>query len=154
MQIRSGKHTYQWIDNWARIPDTSSGRENGRTHGVCVARDGSVIVFHQAHEAVLRFDPDGKLISSWGGGGFPNLVQHLAAPSSPPWLHAGGSLAGRGITAAYLHPSSRPAGASHRNSPSALQWRPEASAVVDQNVPASGRIMGNKLLRHHRCTIS
>ncbi len=58
---------YAWIDNWAVIPDTASGRENGRTHGVCVTNAGHVIVFHQAENGLLTYDQDGKLISAVGG---------------------------------------------------------------------------------------
>jgi hypothetical protein len=66
MKIGSGEYRYEWIDHWAVIPDTPSGRENGRTHGVVVTRSGDVIVFHQASPAVLRFDRCGRLIDSWG----------------------------------------------------------------------------------------
>ncbi len=58
---------YEWKDNWARIPDTESGRKNGRTHGVCVTQAGQVIVFHQAQNGLLTFDPDGTLVSAVGG---------------------------------------------------------------------------------------
>ncbi len=57
---------YQWIENWARIPNTSTGQTNGRTHGVAVSKTGSVIVFHQASPAVLFFSPEGILEKSWG----------------------------------------------------------------------------------------
>ena len=66
MRIGQGGNTYEWIDNWARIPDTETGRENGRTHGVVVSEGGHVIVFHQADPAVLVYDPAGILQSSWG----------------------------------------------------------------------------------------
>ncbi len=59
--------TFEWLDRWARIPDTPSGRANGRTHGVIVAADGRVIVFHQADDALLTFDPAGRLMSAVGG---------------------------------------------------------------------------------------
>ncbi len=58
---------FTWTEEWARIPDTPSGRANGRTHGVTVANDGSVIVFHQAVNGLLTFDPAGRLISAVGG---------------------------------------------------------------------------------------
>ena len=58
---------YTWIDNWARIPNSESGRSNGRTHGVCVTNAGTVIVFHQAHNGLLTFDPRGQLMSAIGG---------------------------------------------------------------------------------------
>ena len=66
MRIGTGAHTYEWIDNWARIPETESGRENGRTHGVVVTGAGTVLVFHQAKPAVLIFDKDGTLLDAWG----------------------------------------------------------------------------------------
>ena len=66
MRIGHGEFTYEWIDNWARIPQTPSGSENGRTHGVVVAKSGDVYVFNQADPGVLVFAQDGKLKSSWG----------------------------------------------------------------------------------------
>lgn len=66
MHIQGRLGSYRWIENWARIPDSPLGRENGRTHGVCVLADGRVVVFHQASPAVLLFTPDGLLQSSWG----------------------------------------------------------------------------------------
>jgi hypothetical protein len=66
MRIGSGEHTYDWIDHWAVIPDSPEGRANGRTHGIVVTRDGSVIVFHVGNPAVLVFDRNGSLIDAWG----------------------------------------------------------------------------------------
>ena len=34
MKIGQGEFTYEWIEHWARIPETESGKANGRTHGV------------------------------------------------------------------------------------------------------------------------
>ena len=58
---------YKWHHRWVSIPDHESGRENGRTHGVCVTKEGTIIVFHQAYNGFLTFDPDGQLISATGG---------------------------------------------------------------------------------------
>lgn len=66
VRIGSGEHSYDWIDNWAVIPDSAEGHANGRTHGVVVTRDCSVIVFHVGNPAVLVFDPNGSLIAAWG----------------------------------------------------------------------------------------
>ena len=66
MRIGTGQHTYEWIENWASIPDTPSGRENGRTHGVVVSESGDVLVFNQADPGILVFGQDGKLKKSWG----------------------------------------------------------------------------------------
>ncbi len=62
------KLNYKWVDQWARIPDSASGRDNGRTHGVCVTKSGNVIVFHQARNGLVTFAPDGSSISAVGGG--------------------------------------------------------------------------------------
>ncbi|MCE9612638.1 MAG: hypothetical protein K8T26_00085 [Lentisphaerae bacterium] len=61
------KATYKWMDNWAKIPDSATGRANGRTHGVCVTRSGNVIVFHQAENGLLTYDPTGRLMTATGG---------------------------------------------------------------------------------------
>lgn len=66
MQIGEGDCKYHWHEDWAKIPDTPSGRNNGRTHGVCVLKDGRVVVFCQAVPGVLFFDPQGQLVDSWG----------------------------------------------------------------------------------------
>jgi DNA-binding beta-propeller fold protein YncE len=64
MELRDGTR-YEWVDEWATVPG-SDGHENGRTHGVAVASDGRVVVFHQADPAVLVYDSDGSLLDSWG----------------------------------------------------------------------------------------
>lgn len=66
MTIGSGEFTYEWVDQWARIPDTETGRANGRTHGIVVLECGDVMVFNQAQPAVLRYTSDGRLINAWG----------------------------------------------------------------------------------------
>lgn len=66
MRIGSGEHTYEWIEDWARIPDTPGSKADGRTHGVVVASDGRVIVLHLGNPAVLVFDAEGRLRNAWG----------------------------------------------------------------------------------------
>ncbi len=66
MQIGNGEHVYEWNDQWTRIPDTVSGKANGRTHGVVVSKTGDILVFNQADPGVLVFDADGGLKNAWG----------------------------------------------------------------------------------------
>jgi len=66
MRVGQGEFTYEWIEHWARIPTTESGKANGRTHGVVALDGGDVMVFNQARPGVLRFTADGKLINAWG----------------------------------------------------------------------------------------
>jgi hypothetical protein len=65
VRVGSGEHTYDWIDNWAVIPDSPEGRINACTHGVVVTSDGSVVVFYVGNPAVLVYDQTGSLINSW-----------------------------------------------------------------------------------------
>ncbi|MDT5059332.1 MAG: hypothetical protein QOF66_7698 [Mycobacterium sp.] len=66
MCIGSSEHTFDWIENWAVIPDTPASRADGRTHGVVVTRDGRVVVAHLADPAILIFDARGAVLDSWG----------------------------------------------------------------------------------------
>lgn len=66
MHIGSGEHSFEWIENWAVVPDTPESRADGRTHGVVVTRDGRVIVFYLANPAILIFDAQGSLVETWG----------------------------------------------------------------------------------------
>lgn len=66
MKIGTGEFTYEWIEHWVRIPDTDTGRANGRTHGIVVTAGGDVIIFNQAQPGVLRYSADGKLKNAWG----------------------------------------------------------------------------------------
>lgn len=66
MIIGNGANRFEWREDWARVPDTPSGRENGRTHGVAVTRKGEIVVFRQADPAVLIFDRAGNLKNAWG----------------------------------------------------------------------------------------
>jgi hypothetical protein len=66
MIIDSKLGKYRWVEDWAKIPATPSGKENGRTHGVVASKSGKVFVFHQATPSVLVYDRDGRLLSSWG----------------------------------------------------------------------------------------
>lgn len=64
MEIGQGDYRYNWIDNWATVP--ASNRDNGRTHGVQVTRDGDVVIFNQGNPAVLIFAPDGTPRAQFG----------------------------------------------------------------------------------------
>ena len=67
MRIGSGEHTYEWLEKWAKIPDTESARAGWAHHGIVTSETGNVISFHQADPTVLTFDPEGNLVSSWNG---------------------------------------------------------------------------------------
>ena len=68
MRIGSGRTEYEWIDDWAKIPDTESARTGWAHHGVVVSETGDIIAFHQADRTFLAFDSDGNLKRSWPSG--------------------------------------------------------------------------------------
>lgn len=65
--IGSGGRQYVWHDHWARVPDSVGSTSNGRTHGVCVTKDGVVVVFAQCPDGILHFSPEGELVGQYGG---------------------------------------------------------------------------------------
>ena len=68
MRIGSGEATYEWIENWAKIPDTESARTEWPHHGVAVTGAGDIIAFHQDSRTMLVFDKDGNVRHSWDSG--------------------------------------------------------------------------------------
>ncbi len=57
---------FSWVEGWGgALPgDNSAGQ--GRTHGVVCLKGGDVLVFRQAVPSVVRFDPSGEVVESWG----------------------------------------------------------------------------------------
>jgi len=88
MEVKLDGRRYEWIEDWATIPGTESGRENGRTHGIETTDDGRVVVFNQADPAVLVFDAGGGLHDSWGSrfGGAHGLSQVVEGGTEYLWL--------------------------------------------------------------------
>lgn len=63
MQIGSGTHTYEWVENWAQLPD---GMTLGYTHGVVEDSAGRIYIHNASPNAVVIFEPDGTFVGSWG----------------------------------------------------------------------------------------
>ncbi len=61
--LGSGAHTYEWVEGWDQLPN---GVRYGNTHSVQVDRQGRIFVFTASETAVIIFDPDGKVITTWG----------------------------------------------------------------------------------------
>lgn len=65
MRTGTGESTFEWIGNWAKIPDSDTAR-NGWAHpGMVVTDDGEIITCHSGNPTVLVFDRDGNLLRSW-----------------------------------------------------------------------------------------
>ncbi len=82
MNLSCGGISYTWIENWARIPATPRGRENGRTHGIAYSRTRDrFILFHQNDPAVVILAPDGEIESAWGAD-YPGAHGLTVAPEN------------------------------------------------------------------------
>ncbi len=58
---------YIWHDDWIRIPHSDTQVLNGRTHGIAYTIDNTIMIFHQANNALLTYSTEGKLLSAVGG---------------------------------------------------------------------------------------
>ena len=65
MQVGSGKHTYEWLEDWAQYPETESLHSGWSHHGVVVSENGDVITYHPGDPSIMVFDADGAFKSSW-----------------------------------------------------------------------------------------
>ena len=65
MLIGDGSHTYEWVEKWAKIPDSESARTGWAHHGIAASESGRVITFHQSEPTVLIFNEAGELAASW-----------------------------------------------------------------------------------------
>jgi DNA-binding beta-propeller fold protein YncE len=61
-RIGSGDQTYEWIENWAKIPDSATARAGWAHPGVAVTAGDEVITFHQGDPTLLVLDRDGNLL--------------------------------------------------------------------------------------------
>ncbi|WP_274361979.1 hypothetical protein [Paenibacillus thermotolerans] len=61
--IGSGSYVYEMNTEWAQVP---SSVKLGYTHGIVVDAEDNVYVFHTNEQAVLKFDENGRFVSSWG----------------------------------------------------------------------------------------
>ncbi len=67
MRVGSEEHPYDWIDDWAKIPESDSSRMGWAHAGIVVTESGNVMTCHPGDPVVMTFDGDGNLLSSWQG---------------------------------------------------------------------------------------
>lgn len=67
MKVGTGEHTYDWVENWAKVPDSETTRLGWSHHGIVYSETGDLITYHQEDGTFLRFGKDGTLKSSWKG---------------------------------------------------------------------------------------
>ena len=67
--VGSGKYTYEYIPDWAKLP---AGQEFGTVSAVATDSQDRVYAFQRKNPPVVVFDRDGNFLSSWGEGMFEN----------------------------------------------------------------------------------
>ena len=67
MRVGSEEHPYDWIDDWAKIPESDSSRMGWAHAGIVVTESGNVMTCHPGDPVVMTFDGDGNFLSSWQG---------------------------------------------------------------------------------------
>ncbi|MCI0835269.1 MAG: hypothetical protein J4N66_10915 [Chloroflexi bacterium] len=65
MRIGTSPFEYDWISDWAEIPNQASAVSGWAHHGMAVTDSGEVIAIHPAESLAMMFDQDGKLVSSF-----------------------------------------------------------------------------------------
>ena len=65
MRIGFDSHIYEWVEDWARIPDDATRREGWAHHGFVFTAENTLIGFHPGKSSVLVFNQEGDLLRSW-----------------------------------------------------------------------------------------
>lgn len=101
MIIGSGSVEYEWIGDWASVPDEERAR-NGWAHpGVVVTQSGEVMTFHPRSPEILVFDLDGNFVRSWETDLVDGHGMCLAAEDSIEYLWTADPGAKRDADAGY-----------------------------------------------------
>jgi len=67
MHVGSGDNTYNWVGDWAKMPESESASKGWAHPGIVVTESGDIITCHAGDPTVMTFDQDGNLKSSWTG---------------------------------------------------------------------------------------
>ena len=62
MRIGDGGHTFEWIDAWASVPESSAAQFGWAHPGLATTEAGEVITCHPSDPTILVFDRDGALL--------------------------------------------------------------------------------------------
>src|SRR5262245_40986645 len=63
IRIGSGKHTYEWVEEWGKLPD---GMKFGFGCGIVVdSKDRIYVTSRSTNPCVAIFDRHGKLLETW-----------------------------------------------------------------------------------------
>ena len=88
MAIGSSRASYEWLEHWAKAPDTESARTEWAHHDVGVTQGGEVVTFHQDNRTVLVLSKDGDVLRSWDSGltAAHGMVMVVEGASEYAWI--------------------------------------------------------------------
>lgn len=67
MIVGASNYRYEVVENWARLPPGLAFRD---VAGLAADSKDNIYVFHRGKHPLMKFDPDGNLLESWGDGIF------------------------------------------------------------------------------------
>ena len=66
MHVGSGELTFEWIEEFAEIPNRESAARGWAHHGITSTPRDTLVTFHPGESLVLELTTDGSLLNSWG----------------------------------------------------------------------------------------
>ena len=100
-QSSTPANPYRPIENWAQLP---SGVQWGAVISVDVEGKDNLWVFHRNSPPILKFDPSGKLVKSFGEGLFVNPHGMTVDREGNLWVTDAQSRDGKGMQVFKLNP--------------------------------------------------
>ena len=89
MRIGTSPFEYDWISDWAEIPNQASAVSGWAHHGMAVTDSGEVIAIHPAESLAMMFDQDDvyaidQRVADPSVSPFQFLLDCLLRSSAPP----------------------------------------------------------------------
>ena len=106
MKLGTGDNIYEWVGDWAKVPDTDSARRGWAHPGIVVTESGDVVTHHAGDSTVMVFGADGNLKHSWDSGVVDGHDIALANDSNEEYLW----IADNGSKRSHLHAYDDPPG--------------------------------------------
>jgi len=83
MPYGSGKHTYELVEGWAKLPSGASFLDIG---GISIDKQDRIYILNRSPEhPVMVFDRDGNFLTSWGQGLFKRAHGSGVGPDGSVW---------------------------------------------------------------------
>ena len=79
MPYGAGKHRYELVDGWAKLPKGWSFLDVG---GIAIDKEDKVYVLNRGEHPVIVFDRDGNMVRSWGEGFFSRAHGSCIGPDN------------------------------------------------------------------------